>query len=151
MRQKPDERLPLGMILLFGPLALFFGGLVFASMFGILPPQPSAAMPRSVMALAGLVFSSAGVAVLLSRVSRTLARLFGTISFLCFVAIFNWIAFGPGERHFTQTTSVGSIKSSEPASEGSGRLVFGLFAGGLDLLLGYGLIASLGKSLRKGR
>src|SRR6476659_9264007 len=39
-------------------------------------------------------------------------------------AVFAWVAFGPGERHFSSTISLPGFSSSSHSSERSGRIAF---------------------------
>jgi hypothetical protein len=50
-------------------------------------------------------------------------------------AVFNWVAFGPGERRFGGAISVPFVAVSGPASEWSGRVAFGIGATLIDLFL----------------
>lgn len=94
--------------------------------------------------MCGLVFLSGGLWLLLVRVARGLAGAFGVTAFLSFVLLFNWIAFGPGERHFTSKTSTTiGMAAHQDVSETEGRVVFGIFAGAMDLLIAYGMVMSL--------
>jgi hypothetical protein len=45
-----------------------------------------------------------------------------------FVAIFSWIAFGPGERHFSTSVGIGGIFVRHGGGETLGRIVFGIGA-----------------------
>jgi hypothetical protein len=47
-------------------------------------------------------------------------------------AMFAWVAFGPGERHFSSSISIPGLSSSGQSSERSGRIVFG----GASVLIG---------------
>jgi hypothetical protein len=93
--------------------------------------------PRWVVSAGGLMFVLAGVALATTAApgapeaaGRTTWRsvlLGGTIVGLM-AAIFNWIAFGPGERRFGGGLAVPFVSVSGPASEWSGRAAFGLGA-----------------------
>ena len=50
-------------------------------------------------------------------------------------AVFAWVAFGPGERHFSSSISLPFWSSSEHSSERSGRIAFGIAAGFMGLFL----------------
>jgi hypothetical protein len=41
-------------------------------------------------------------------------------------AVFAWISFGPGERHFSSSVSIPGLASSGHSSERSGRIAFGI-------------------------
>ncbi len=84
--------------------------------------------------------------MMLYRMTPKFAGICGLIALCAFIATFNWIAFGPGERNFTKSTSFsGPVVSSsvssgkkQTASETEGRLVFGIFAGAMDALILFG-------------
>ena len=50
-------------------------------------------------------------------------------------AVFAWVAFGPGERHFSSSISLPFWSSSGHSSERSGRIAFGIAAGFMGLFL----------------
>lgn len=113
------------------------GLLVAGLLTGHVPAQTGALrVPASLLWLTALLFCSAGLGLMLSRWLPKPAAFCGVIAFCCFVGLFNWIAFGPGEREFTRGKS-GTVGT--PVSETEGRLVFGLFAGALDALILYGV------------
>lgn len=87
--------------------------------------------------LAALLFAGAGLAMILWGLGRAAwAARMAAVAALAFVLCFNWLAFGPGDRHFTRSVAVGSgvasLESSQAVSETEGRLVFGLFSLALD-------------------
>lgn len=117
------------------------GLLVAGLLTGHVPAQTGALrVPAAMLWLTAILFCSAGLGLMLSRWLPKPAALCGVMAFCCFVGLFNWIAFGPGEREFTRGKS-GSIGT--PVSETEGRLVFGLFAGALDALILYGIYRGL--------
>lgn len=136
------------LVLLFGAVFAAFGALIYATLLGYLPGKPATPeMPPAILWLAGSVFFSAGLGIMLFRIAPKLAGICALLALCAFIAIFNWIAFGPGERNFTRSTTAGgagiSASKQTPASEIEGRLVFGLFAGALDALILFGLYKSL--------
>jgi len=133
--------LPLAVILLFGPIFFVAGLLVFGLLTGQVPAQPGALrVPPAVLGLIALVFCTGGLGLMLARWQPKLAGFLGVIAFCCFVGLFNWIAFGSGDREFSRGKSGGV---ATPVSEFEGRVVFGLFAGALDALILYGLYHGL--------
>ncbi len=129
---------------MFGGAFTAAGALVFALLLGHIPTQPDAMkVPPVILWLIGTVFFAAGLGMMLFRITPKIAGFCALIALCAFVATFNWIAFGPGERHFTKRTTVSApvISSSkqQPASETEGRLVFGIFAGAMDALILFGL------------
>lgn len=146
--QPASPQIPLVLALLFGAVFAAAGVLVYATLLGYMPGEPAASdAPPAILWLAGTVFCSAGLGMMLFRIVPKLAGICALIALCAFVAIFNWVAFGPGERSFTKLTTTGGagISSSrqEQASATEGRLVFGLFAGALDALILFGLYKSL--------
>jgi hypothetical protein len=83
--------------------------------------------------LAGLIFVFGGVLLGLPPGRTGLQRLFGALLATAFAATVDWIAFGPGERHFGGTLSAGIAIGFHP-SEFFGRAVFGIAAVPLDIL-----------------
>jgi len=146
--QPASPQIPLVLALFFGAAFAAAGVLVYATLLGYMPGEPAASdVPPAILWLAGTVFFSAGLGMMLFRILPKLAGICALIALCAFVAIFNWIAFGPGERNFTKRTTTGgggmSASKQEQASATEGRLVFGLFAGALDALILFGLYKSL--------
>ena len=127
---------------IFSPLLLAFGGVALAAAFGYLPLAPSQApIPTWFIGSIGLAFTSFGLFLVLDGIAA-LERLrgwLGLVFLVAFAAPFNWIAFGPGERHFRTSSSLGfgatAIGETATGSEIGGRIAFGVFAVLLDLLL----------------
>ena len=72
----------------------------------------------------GLAFVFAGIIVSLPPGAERWRNLLGALVVTCMALIFDWVAFGPGERHFT-----GSINGfGYVPSQTFGRVAFGLFA-----------------------
>jgi hypothetical protein len=142
------RQIPLVLAVLFGGAFTAAGALVYALLLGHIPASPNAMhVPPAILWLIGTVFFAAGIGMLLFRITPKIAGFCALIALCAFVATFNWIAFGPGERHFTKRTTVSGpgISSSKqhPASETEGRLVFGIFAGAMDALILFGLYKAL--------
>jgi Protein of unknown function (DUF3592) len=78
---------------------------------------------------AGLMFVFAGILMALPPQYAKWQKLLATLTTTCFALTFDWVAFGPGERHFT-----GSFMGSGfIPGEFVGRAVFGVFAVVLDI------------------
>lgn len=134
-----DKPLPLGWVI---ALRLFVGGffyvpglLLIGSSLGITDAIPWATrMPVWGAILVGLPFVSMG-AVIASGLKSfgdedtsvpAGVKLVLLLSFLAPMAlIFLWGGFGPGEREFTVTTTIGSTEVTGPGDELTGRLLFG--------------------------
>lgn len=147
-KPKSSAPIPLPVVLIGGVFMSATGGVLAAALMGYIPLAPSSVkVPYYVLWAATLVFLCGGLAMLLSRLAKRLAGWLTLAAMLCFVFIFNWIAFGPGERAFSTHSRMGSgsvaMSHSTPASETEGRIVFGLFAGAMDALIVYAVIYSL--------
>ncbi len=145
-------QIPLAVALIGGAFFAAAGALVFAALLGLLPGKPPVFhAPPAIIWLTGSVFFCAGIGMAVYRFLPRIAAACALIAVLAFVATFNWIAFGPGERNFTKSTSTGSgavtTTKKNKASELEGRIMFGLVAGLFDVLILYGLY----RSIRKGK
>lgn len=146
------RQIPLAIALLFGTAFTAAGLAILGLQLGFVPSGPGAVRAQPVMVwLAGVIFTGAGLGLLCSRLIPKLAAFCGLLAFCAFVGLFNWIAFGPGERDFRRgTTMSGGVVASgqqTKVSQTEGRLVFGLFAGALDALILFGCY----RVLRTGR
>ena len=108
--------------------------------------------PRWVIAAAGMMFVFGGMVIPASQSysggEPTLwVRLIGLLIMVCFALVFNWVAFGPGEREFTTSVNGFVVENS---GEIFGRSVFGFFAVLVDLWLVYGVYDFVKKLIRKG-
>jgi hypothetical protein len=141
-------QIPLAIALIGGAFFAAAGLLVYAALLDVLPGKPLVFnAPRAIIWLAGSIFFCAGIGIAVYRFLPRIAAACSLIAVLAFVATFNWIAFGPGERNFTKSTSAGagsaSTTKTSKASETEGRIVFGLVAGLFDALILYGLYRSI--------
>ena len=102
--------------------------------------------PRTTVIAAGLVFFLAGIYITMGVVfSQEELRLpvmlwvqylLALAMMASFSAPFLWAGFGPGEREFSQTTTLGPVRVSERGDETTGRILFG----GVGLLCGLGTL-----------
>jgi hypothetical protein len=138
------------------PLAAVVLGLIFAA-FGVvmilggvgvlhLPPPEDGPTPPWVLVCAGLAFVFGGAAVIVGfavaggsgpdgefppgtpfnvRLMQYFLGL-GTVGFM--TAVFTWIAFGPGERHFSTTAVTPFTVHRAASGDTSGRVWFGVAA-----------------------
>jgi hypothetical protein len=126
------------------------GGAILALALGWMRVDPTTLeAPRWVIACAGLMFIAAGVVPL--SLAFGFADWFNQLSALvaagALAAVFNWIAFFPGARHFTGTTSVLGLRLAAGASgEMTGRIIFGIPA----LLIDGSVLLGLWRLLRRG-
>ena|SRR5215831_2438255 len=75
---------------------------------------------------AASLFLFAGVQLMLPPGRVALRHLFGALLMTAFAITFDWVAFGPGERHFTGGLSVGFLAIGLHSGEWLGRAVFGI-------------------------
>ena len=128
----------------FGSLFFIAGALIVMVAADIIPTDPSDFnAPRWVVGAAGLVFMLAGTMTALqgafgpnpeqSLLYLWLILFIGTTFMLVFSSIFLWVGFGPGERAFSSSVSIGFVSGSGAGGETLGRLIFG--GGGSFMLL----------------
>jgi hypothetical protein len=102
-----------------------------------LPVDPAKVhAPGWVLVVCGLVFLSAGLAIvaMVVRPGSNPMKVVGVVGVIGITAVTHWVAFGDGERKFTRTRSInGVVVDSGPVDEGTGRMVFGIGAGLLDI------------------
>ena len=150
----PRERpVPAAVQWLLGPVLLVAGGFGVAVACGLVRLDPASFhAPPWLAGAIGVAFAAMGLILLLDGCAA-LQRLRGWLAFVflaCFATVFNWVAFGPGERHFTTRTSAGaSVVTSAESSELGGRIAFGVFAVLLDLLIASPLIVWLWRRARR--
>lgn len=140
---------------LFGPAMLVAGALGLAASLGLVEIGPSTVhAPMWILGAIGVSFCSLGLVLLFDGV-EALKKIRGWLGFVflvSFASVFNWVAFGPGERHFTTRTSVGpgavGVTTVAEGGELGGRIAFGVFAMLLNLLIASPLLLWL---WRRGR
>jgi hypothetical protein len=115
----------LWMGLLFGGLGLLMTGL---SVYQAIHANPFTV--DNVMGVPiGLMFTLAGILLVLPGEYRKWRSLLATLLVTCFAVTFDWVAFGPGERHFSGSINgIGFVPG-----ELFGRAAFGFFAVILDI------------------
>jgi hypothetical protein len=138
--------------LFWGLFAAALGAFIIAGASGLfgLDLHPSDGVPRWIGVGAGALFVAGGLAVMLQSPAAAKPMPDGGLSpeapswiqraslalalFIVgdFAAIFLWIAFGPGERHFSGSESFGGVRVTETfgghANEWIGRAAFGVGA-----------------------
>lgn len=149
-----ETKIPTAVKWLFGPLLLATGGLGLAVACGLIAIDPASThAPRWILGALGLSFVAMGFVLLLDGVAalRPVQGWLGFVFLVSFAAIFNWVAFGPGERHFTTRTGAGGASVTTTMAEGGefgGRIAFGVIAVLLDLLIASPLILWLWRRVR---
>lgn len=116
--------------------------------------------PRWVVGAAGLAFLLTGVALATAPApgtpegtgqTRWRSFVLGGAIVGLMAAIVNWIAFGPGERHFGGTIALPFVAVSGQQSEWTGRIAFGIAAVILDIFFVWMAARELRDLLRRGR
>ncbi len=119
----------------FGALFILTGGAIAAVGAGWIPVDPeSVHAPGWVIQLIGLVFALGGLMCYADRLGETLTWILPMAFVATFATVFSWVAFGPGERAFSGTVSLGPVGGSASSGETLGRVVFGFGAVCLWLL-----------------
>lgn len=146
----------------FGLIAMGMGAFVILMSADVLIHVDDSGFnaPRWVVGMVGFIFLAAGVPV--SLMDKTFDPIRETWWFqmlnymgiygmlIGFVVVFNWVAFGSGERQFSGGFSLPFIIIwTERVSEWSGRAVFGLFALCMDVILLWGAANIVWKTLRR--
>lgn len=132
------------------------GGVALATGLGKIPlPPEKLHAPLWIVAACGVSFGALGLTVALEGAERfrRLRSGLGLVYLLSFATVFNWIAFGPGERHFSRHTTFGiggdAMTISTGGSELTGRVVFGIIAVAVNLMIAVPLVRTLMGSRRR--
>jgi hypothetical protein len=126
-----------------GGVFVIFGLYAIVAGLGFVPVRASPGVRPWVVVAAGAMFMLAGLSFINGkdpeRERSFHVRLIGlflslsVLSLMC--AIFAWIAFGSGERHFSTWSSLAGRPLRVESSERSGRIAFGICAGILATFL----------------
>jgi hypothetical protein len=152
---KRDAPIPPAVKWLFGPVLLAAGGLELAAAGGLIGFDASRLnAPLWLLGAMGVALVSVGLVLMLDGI-EALKKISGWLALLflvSFASIFNWVAFGPGERHFTTSSAVGlgsvGVTTTSQGHELGGRIAFGVFAVLLDLLIASPVLVWLWRRLR---
>lgn len=82
--------------------------------------------PRWVLAAAGMVFMIGGVMAGAGPTHALLNDVLAGVLIGCMASIATWIAFGPGEREFTGSVSLGPVAIGGESGASVGRIAFGV-------------------------
>jgi hypothetical protein len=148
-----------------GALVSLLGLGILLVALDIIPTAPAKfEAPHWVVGAAGLGFFLAGIAVLTGPPPgtpeaaaaggrftswRAFALGLGIVGSMAVVA--NWVAFGPGPRKFRGGIGIPFVAISGPTSEWSGRAIFGVGAGLIDLFLLWIVVRGLRDLTGRGR
>lgn len=119
------------------------GALIMLAAADVIHADPSSFhAPRWVVGMAGFLFFLAGLWILFlgfargseaeTAVGQWASYIFFVLFLGTFAFIFIWVGFGPGEREFSGSTSVGPVSFGGSGNELVGRILFG----GCGLLVG---------------
>jgi len=117
----PRTRLVLGL----GMLAAALPPVLIA--IGVIVPRPGTVhAPKWIVLLAGCLFVFGGVLILLPARMRLLRGFLGGLLVTALGVVFDWIAFGLGDRRFSGGMSIGPLFNSTGSDEAGGRIAFGI-------------------------
>jgi len=130
--------------ILLGSIASLVGMGILLAGLNVIPFElPSSEIPRWMIAAMGIMFFCIGIIAATSILPpkvRT-STLYQWVQYFllvgglgAFSAIFLWVGFGPGEREFESSTTIGPFTTSGKGDELIGRMMFG----------GFGLLTGLG-------
>ena len=129
---------PLGAVM----MALAFigaGSAIIALSLNYIPIDPAKLhAPRWLLTIFGLMFIAGGCVPLATAFNfrAWVSQLIGLVAASGLTIVFNWIAFFPGERHFTGSTSVLGVRLGAASSgDMTGHILFGISALLLDWML----------------
>ena len=142
--------------MIFGGIFFLAGSFIVMISADIIHADPSSFnAPRWVVGAAGGIFMLAGMLVAIqgsfgpdgmqTKLYLWLQFLIGLAFMALFSSVFLWVGFGPGEREFSTSTSIGLVSTSGSGSVSSGRLIFGA----AGLLMVFFTIAMAISNLRK--
>ena len=138
-----NQLTPRGAIIV-GIFSMLCGTFPVLAGLGVLHARPAPGVQPWVGVAAGAMFILAGLAIIngyavagraqadgsLSADTPFIAKVVQYVLGLAIVglmfAVFAWISFGPGERHFSSSMSFPGFSSSGHSSERSGRIAFGI-------------------------
>jgi hypothetical protein len=121
-----------------GIFGLLIGAMIVAIAYGFIQVNPSAVhVPRTVLAIFGLIFCVAGIWSILQRAVsnrgqytrsvRWMNFSFALLILLAISGICLWLGFGPGQRLFVQNLSSTLHPVTRPVDATTGRILFGVF------------------------
>jgi drug/metabolite transporter (DMT)-like permease len=165
----PGQQLSHRGAVLMGLLFIVVGSVPIVIGSGLVSGTSIAGTPAWVVLSAGAIFVLGGLAVIVGfavaggagpdgdlpvetpfvvRLAQYLLG-FGIVGLL--TAIFAWIAFGPGERHFSSTLWSAFGARSAAASEREGRVVFGAATVGCAIFWAVGTVVNIRRLLKARR
>jgi hypothetical protein len=164
----PNQLSPRGAIIV-GILCMVCGAYPVLAGLGIVHGRPAPGVQPWVVVAAGSMFILAGFAVINGYAvaggsqangdladgapfaARVTQFVLGTLIVGLMFAVFAWVAFGSGERHFSSSFSMPGFSSSGQSSERSGRIVFGIGAVLIGLFFVFGAVSGAKRLWRDGQ
>jgi len=149
---KVNQLTPRGAIL-FGTLFIAFGVYPVLAGLGVVHGRSAPGVQPWVVVATGSMFIFGGLAIInayaiaggtqangdLSATAPAAVRIAQYVLGLGIVgsmfAVFAWVAFGSGERHFSSSISIPGLSMPTHSSERAGRIAFGIAAGFMGLFL----------------
>ncbi|MBT3188490.1 MAG: hypothetical protein HN736_04665 [Anaerolineae bacterium] len=154
----PEKNTPFvkGMLWI-GLIFMFAGGAIIWQAIKVGMADEST--PRWMGIIFGLLFFNAGVTVgymdsVFNRFREgkifSYAHMLAILSiFLIFPLLFNWVAFGSGEREFSMSISIPFLSYDGPVNEILGRVFFAIPALLMDAVIGYLIYAYIVEAYNK--
>lgn len=154
----PNQLSPRGAIIV-GILFMVFGAYPVLLGLGVVHGRPAPGVQPWVVLAAGSMFILAGLAMIngyavaggsqangdlaadAPLAARVTQFVLGTSIVGLMFAVFAWVAFGSGERHFSSSFSIPGLSTSGQSSERSGRIVFGIAAVFIGLFFVFGAVS----------
>jgi hypothetical protein len=125
---------------------------------GVVHGRPAPGVQPWVVVAAGSIFILAGLAVINGYavaggsqangdlaanapfIAKVTQYLLGSAMVGLMFAVFAWVSFGSGERHFSSSISIPGLSASGQSSERSGRIVFGIATVCIGLFFAFAVV-----------
>jgi hypothetical protein len=134
--------------ILFGTVMILMALIILGAFYGFIPAEGEFKAPPVIILSICICLLAAGLAILIPPGAPAILRTaLGIITFITLAAVCNWTAFAPGIT-YTSSTSIG-LFSFEGEDQVGGRIVFGLVAIAVDIILISSLVIWLKKVTRE--
>ena len=144
---------------LLGLLCIVVAAMPILAGLHVIPVKPTAGTPGWVGVGVGLMFLFAGVTLLADAAAggtgpngelppnappafHAVQSILGLGIVVAMAAVFSWIAFGPGERHFSTTISIPFV-AWRPSGDTMGRWAFGIVAVLIWTVITFAIVVSM--------
>jgi hypothetical protein len=156
--ESKTDRLSTRGAIFVGIFSIFCGAIPVLAGLGFLSARPEPGVQPWVVVAAGTMFILAGLAVINGYVvaggpqangdlaadapmlAKVVQYLLGVGIVGLMFAVFAWVAFGPGERHFSSSMSMPGRSTHAHSSERSGRIIFGIAASSIGLFFAFSTV-----------